>query len=41
VTGVTLSFVTIYKATLGPSMRAVVPIEHDGVRGIVAIGFID
>ena len=37
VTGVTLWFITIYKATLGPSMRAVVPIEHDGVRGLVAV----
>lgn|GEM_PF-6866751 len=40
VTGVTLWFITIYKATLGPSMRAAVPIERDGVRRLVAVGII-
>ena len=34
------SLLQIYKATLGPSMRAAVPIEHDGVRGLVAVGII-
>ena len=34
------SLLQIYKATLGPSMREVVPIEHDGIRGLVAVGMI-
>ena len=40
VTGVTLWFITIYKGTLAPSMRAVVPIEYEGVRRLVAVGII-
>jgi hypothetical protein len=33
VIGVTLRSSSIYKGTLAPSMRAVVPIEHEGSVG--------